>query len=143
MRHVEDSQLSGIFLDNSDVVSELFVGDEVVAVAVHLVEGLDDVDCIDPGSDECATDLVSLEAVKLGTLLLEDYPKWLPRVVVQHILLLTICFDSLVKEHIWLGFGFILIGSPTLLIWLATSAHFIYFDYVFITCTQRIFISIK
>lgn len=51
MRHVEDSQLSGIFLDNSDVVSELFVGDEVVAVAVHLVEGLDDVDCIDPGSD--------------------------------------------------------------------------------------------
>ena len=94
-------QLRSVPLNDSDVVSELVISDEVVTVTVYLVKGLDDVDGINAGGDECATDLVALETAELGALLLEDLPQRLALIVVEHVLLdgslgvVTICFIPL------------------------------------------------
>ena len=73
-------------MEQTDIVSELLIGDKIVTVTVHLIEGLDDVDGLYACGDECRTNLVALETAKLGTLRLEDVPEWLTSVVVEQVI---------------------------------------------------------
>ena len=73
-------------MEQTDIVSELLIGDEIVTVTVHLIEGLDDVDGLYACGNECRTDLVALETAELGTLRLEDVPEWLTSVVVEQVI---------------------------------------------------------
>ena len=59
---VVDAELRVVTHDNTDIVSELLVGDQVIAVTVHLVEGLDDIDRLDSRRDQRPANLVPLEA---------------------------------------------------------------------------------
>ena len=59
---VVDAELRVVAHDNSDIVSELLIGDQVIAVTIHFVEGLDDIDRLDSRRDERSSNLVALEA---------------------------------------------------------------------------------
>ena len=76
-------ELAGVPHDDTNVVTELLVRDQVVTVTIHLIESLDDVDGLNARSYQRPTDLMSFQAAELRALRLEHMPKWLHAIVVQ------------------------------------------------------------
>ena len=101
LRQVVDSQLRGVAHDDAHIVAELLVGDQVVAISIHLIKGLHYVDRLNPRRDQRTADLMPLEAAHLGPLLLKYLPQRLLVVIVEHVFLL----DWRLKLTFRLGLG--------------------------------------
>ena len=128
LRQVVDSKLRSVAHDDAHVVAELFVGDQVVAISIHLIKSLHYVDRFNPRRDQCTADLMTLEAAHLGALLLKYLPQRLLTVIVEHMFL----FDWRLKLTFWLGLGrfFSIHGCSPLRCSCAASSHnyFTFYD---------------
>ena len=83
MCEVVNLELAHIALYNPDIVTKLFIGDDVVTVSVHFVKGLDNFDNLNASRNERLLDLMPLKTAKFRSLRLEDLPKRLSRIVIE------------------------------------------------------------
>ena len=77
VRLVQVKQGSVTTFNNAHVIPEFFICDEVVAISVDSIEGVNSFNTANARGDQCASDLVSLQATKFWLLSMEDCPEWL------------------------------------------------------------------
>ena len=72
MWQVVDGYLRSVSHYDSHVVAELFVGDQIVTIAVHLIESLYYIHSLNPRRDQSSSDLMPFKAAQFRTLLLKN-----------------------------------------------------------------------
>ena len=90
---VIDTELAIIAHNDTNIVSELLVGDQVVSVSIHLIECLNHIYNIDSSCDQRLLYLVTFETAHLRFLWLENGPEWLLTIVVESVLINLVIFS--------------------------------------------------